>query len=159
MRVPERLRERTLRCLTCGVEFVADPTPAADERSTLRRRMARIAVVACVVAVSAALLWWLGRPQTADVLGTLPGEIVVAEASAGEWIPAAPTWEQARAFAKDRSNAGAEVRLDPGTRLRVLGSGDPARVRVLDGPWTGRVVWVGAKWLRSVPDDDGSAMP
>jgi hypothetical protein len=43
------------------------------------------------------------------------------------------------------------LEIEAGTRIRVLGYANnsrEARVRILEGPWDSRIVWVPARWIR-----------
>lgn len=176
MQVHERYLGRSLRCTSCRTEFVAAlpagvaaPAPAPPSavpgvaEGTRPRRLRRLALLVLPVA---ALLWWLGqeprggvgeslfRPQrAAGEIGSLgtdsPGPVVVAFdqpdvaalVAAGE----APDPALLRLFL----DAGHGLEVAANTRVRVLErAGRSSRVRILDGPWESRIVWVPSSWVR-----------
>jgi len=43
------------------------------------------------------------------------------------------------------------LEIKEGTRIRILEYANKsleARVRIIEGPWNGRIVWVPARWIR-----------
>jgi hypothetical protein len=176
MQVHERYLGRSLRCTSCRTEFVAampegvaapayaPPSPAPEAPAGARPR--RLRWLALLVVPVAALLWWLGqepaggvggalfRPQrTAGEIGELatdsPGSVVVAfdQESVAPLVNAGDAPE--RAILQLVLDAGHGLELAAGTRVRVLErAGRSSRVRILDGPWESRIVWVPSSWVR-----------
>jgi hypothetical protein len=176
MQVHERYLGRSLRCTSCRTEFVAAlpggvaaPAPAlpsAAPEGPAGARPRRLWWLALLVLPVAALLWWLGqeptggvgdalfRPQrTAGDIGSLatdtPGAVVVAfdQPDVAALVAAgdAPDPSLLRLFL----DAGHGLDVAAGTRVRVLErAGRSSRVRILDGPWESRIVWVPSSWVR-----------
>jgi DNA-directed RNA polymerase subunit RPC12/RpoP len=173
LKIHERYVGRALHCPHCGTEFLADPTlvdvdDLAEELEPDRRRRVPWAVLATAAVVLGALAWWLGQAHTSGWLG----ELFRPQRSAGQVaILAFEGWERVPA-AMDRETAvfigGALEDPDPGSldALRVQGRivdvavgtqvtivewvrrDHIARVRILSGQWTGRVVWVATLSVR-----------
>lgn len=172
-KVHERYVGRALHCPHCGTEFLADPTLVDVEdlveelEPEGRRRLPWLALaIAAVVLATAAL--WLGQAHTSGWLG----ELFRPQRSAGQFATLALEGRDRVPAAMDRETAifvaGALEDPDPGSldALRVQGrivdvaagtqvkvvewvrSDRTARVRILTGPWTGRVVWVATTSVR-----------
>jgi hypothetical protein len=154
MQVHERYLGKTLRCTSCRTEFIADPadqvvevepaTPVVvDDKH--RRSPIRFFPWLLLLIPLAALLWWLGQDQSAGSAGRL----FRAERSVGELadLYAGSDRDSLRALESEGRCLG----VSAGTRIRVLERSrkDPeARVRIVEGPWASRIVWVPATWIR-----------
>ena len=116
----------------------------------------------------AAVLWWLGQDQGGGFarslfhverwvgeLGSLDtgGEGPVPVTFDRESVPvllAAVDGDDPDGLQELRAT-GRCLDVPAGTRVRVIGHGrkDPeARVRIVDGPWASRIVWVPARWIQ-----------
>jgi hypothetical protein len=126
-----------------------------------------VIVAAVLVAVVTVSLWWLGGDRKQGVgrelfavtkvrtdLGVLRRDgdehIVVAldREAVQELIGALRAGNQETIDALISSSRF--IQVEPGTRIRVLERrkrGAEARVRILDGPWVSRIVWVPAEWI------------
>jgi len=167
LRIHERYVGRVLHCPHCGTEFLADPLLAdvddlIEELEPERRRRVPWFVVIAVVVVLAGAAWWLGQAHTSGWLA----EFFRPQRGAGQFASLVLEGPTVVPAAMDRETAvfvvGALEDPDPGSldALRVQGrivdvtagtevkiiewvrSERIARVRILTGPWTGRVVWV-----------------
>jgi hypothetical protein len=176
MQVHERYYGRTLRCTSCSAPFEAlapsDPglwdRAAESSPKRVRRRRHGVAAGAVLVLVTAALLWWLGsdrRQGFAGALFTVPKtatELGVLQAEGDRAVMVALDRETAAeildALERGQSAALEELRASPrclevaaGTRVRVVerrkGAAE-ASVRILEGPWSSRVVWVPIRWVK-----------
>ncbi|HSL19326.1 MAG TPA: hypothetical protein VLB51_15585 [Methylomirabilota bacterium] len=172
-KVHERYVGRALHCPHCGTEFLADPllTDVEDRLEELepeRPSRRRWPAVAALVVLFAAAAWWVGQAHTSGFLA----ELFRPQRSAGQFGTLALEGQTRVPAAMDRETAtfvaGALEDPDPGSldALRVQGrivdvaagtqvkivewvrSDRTARVRILTGPWTGRVVWVATTSVR-----------
>ena len=184
LRVHERYYGKTLRCTTCRTEFEADPNgpSAAGDGSTeaagyggegiaapsSRFRFRRwMGVVAVVLVIIAAFLWWLGGNRQSGFgneafrvkksrtdLGVLrnggePAVIVALDRETVDELIEALNVNNAPALRLLRESSRC-VQLPAGTGVRVLERrkrSAATRVRVLDGPWSSRIVWVPVDWI------------
>ncbi len=150
----------------------ATTSAAPVRRGTPPRGRSRRArwVVASVVLLAglAAALWWLGSDRRQGFAGELftvrkaRGELGVLRRSDGGAIIAALDRETlgqlVAALARGDDAAAREISVSPrclelstGTRVRLLERRKravEARVRILDGPWSSRIVWVHIDWIR-----------
>lgn len=169
--VHERYFSRTLRCTSCGESFVAEPPEAADPGLTHAPpseskpdRTGPVVLAATAVAVVVAIVVWLGLPKSSSPLGSLfkrqlfTGQIVQVRAD-GPWFAAID-----RDVAAELVHAGSDrtsvnrfaadgrcLALGSGTSLRIIEVRKRDRVvvvRVLDGPWRDRQVWIPRAWVR-----------
>ena len=176
MQVHERYLGRTLRCTSCRTEFLADPPIGNDDQSfetaeeegePKPSRRWILAVIVLLIPV-VAVLWWLGQDQSGGFARSLfhversVGELGSLDAGAEGPVPVAFDRESVIVLlaAVDAGNpqglqelraAGRCLDVPSGTRVRVLEHGrkDPeARVRIVDGPWASRIVWVPARWIQ-----------
>ena len=147
-----------------SVELDRDPIPR-EERA---RRRTWLAVGAALVVLLGIALWWLGgdrrqgfasdlftASKSRTQIGVLargdePTVIVALDREMlAEMIAALETGNQ-EGFERFRSSPRC-VELPAGTRVRVLERRKravEARVRVLEGPWESRIVWVPIDWVR-----------
>jgi len=143
--------------------------PAAPPDPAARSRRVRVVVVVGVIAVAlGALLWWLGgnreqgfgsslfaaekqRLQIGELrFGDEPTVPVALDREAFDELMAAAGSGEAAALRDFRSSPRC-LELAAGTRVRVLERRKydaEARVRVLDGPQSSRVVWVPISWVK-----------
>jgi hypothetical protein len=187
LKVYARYFGRTLRCTTCGIEFVAkpplpqvpstepaerEPTPAPipDVQPVVQPRRRRLWTVLSVVAVVllGALLLWLGGDRTQGFASDLftakkvrTEQGVLQREDGGEIIVALDretVLELISALEEGDQSAISEIASRPqcivvgaGTRVRVLERRKRAvetRIRILDGPWASRIVWVPIQWVK-----------
>jgi hypothetical protein len=175
MQVHERYLGRTLRCTTCRTEFVADPVgavvevePAApDVGEEEPRRSRRFLPWLLLLVPLAALLWWLGQDQSggfaASVFGVerAVGDLATLDAGEGLPVPVAFDSDSVKVLVQAAAGdpAGLEklreegrcLEVPAGTHVRILDLGSKAlgaRVRILDGDWASRIVWVPDAWIR-----------
>ena len=147
-----------------AIELDRDPI-APEERARRRRWLAAGAVLAVLVG---AALWWLGGDRQKGfasglftvskarteigVLGRGDESTVTAaldREALEEMIAALEAGDEA-GFDRLRSSPRC-IEIDAGTRVRVLERRKraiEARVRVLEGPWSSRIVWVPIDWVR-----------
>ena len=147
-----------------AIELDRDPI-APEERARRRRWLAAGAVLAVLVG---AALWWLGGDRQKGfasglftvskarteigVLGRGDESTVTAaldREALEEMIAALEAGDEA-GFDRLRSSPRC-IELEAGTRVRVLERRKraiEARVRVLEGPWSSRIVWVPIDWVR-----------
>ena len=178
MQVHERYLGRTLRCTSCRTEFEAvlpegaiadEPVlPALDdgEAKPGAKRFIPWLLLALVPVV--ALIWFLGQDQSEGPAAAVfreqhtVGENATVESGLGRPVLAALDHEAVAALqtigqGNVQINVGAlmdqdrYIELPPGTNIRILelaNKGREARIRILEGPWQSKVVWVPARWIR-----------
>lgn len=174
MQVHERYLGRNLRCTSCRTEFPAalpedvDPAEAAPAPTVpdapVRGRSRRLVWIALALVVVAAAVWWLGQEHGGDALfrpqrgvgeiGVLRGDgsgpvVVFFDREASARLVRAGG-SPSSAVARDLVAAGRGLEIAAGTRVRVLERADRGRalrVRVLDGPWSSRIVWLPSRWV------------
>ena len=176
MQVHERYLGRTLRCTSCRTEFVADPAQEVveveaavpDVGQEQPGRLGRFLPWLLLLLPLAAVMWWLGQ----DLSGGFAGSLFQVQRSVGELATLDMGGEDSVVVAFDRESvaplmrAAAEgdgtslqslreegrcLEVRAGTRVRVLElsrRAPEARVRIVDGPWASRIVWVPAEWIR-----------
>ena len=177
MQVHERYLGKNLRCTSCRTEFVAGPaeqvvevepaTPVVgDDKHP--RPLVRFLPWLLLLIPLAAVLWWLGQDQS----GGFADRLFRAERSVGELANLHTGSSESVMVAFDRESVSTIVQavergnregirsleaegrclgVPSGTRVRVLERSrrDPeARVRIVEGPWASRIVWVPAAWIR-----------
>jgi hypothetical protein len=143
-----------------------DRDPVAPEERARRRRWLAVGVVLAVLVGAA--LWWLGGDRqkgfaselfTVSKARTEIGVLRRGDESAvtaaldrealEEMIAALEAGDEA-GFDRLRSSPRC-IEIDAGTRVRVLERRKravEARVRVLEGPWSSRIVWVPIDWVK-----------
>jgi hypothetical protein len=172
LRIHERYVGRTLHCPHCGTEFLADPT--LTDIDDLMEEMApdqpkRFPLKALlVVVVIAALLAVVGQSSHSGFLAKVfkptrsQGAFAVVSFDDGRPVPAAMDRETIVMVVdavEDRDPGslqalrfqGLTVDVSPGTRVKLIERvrrDRAARVRVVEGEWTGRVLWVPTAALR-----------
>ena len=177
MQIHERYLGRTLKCTSCRTEFEAEMPegaipeepvlPTVDEKSKPggKRFLPWLLVLVPVVAV----IWWLGQDHSEGVGKT----VFRTERGVGFNATLDTGLDRPVLVALDQESVGALVdmqsgaiqvgvtslmnnddrflEIEAGTRIRVLGYANnsrEARVRILEGPWDSRIVWVPARWIR-----------
>ena len=177
MQIHERYLGRTLKCTSCRTEFEAEMPegtipeepvlPTVDEKSKpgAKRFLPWLLLLVPVVA----FIWWLGQDHSEGVGKT----VFRAERSVGHNATLDTGLDRPVLVALDHESVGALVdmqsgaiqvgvaslisnddsflEIEAGTRIRILEFANrsrEARVRILDGPWMSRIVWVPARWIR-----------
>jgi hypothetical protein len=178
MQVHERYLGRTLKCTSCRAEFEAAlPEGAVVEEAALpelpgegsKPSAARFLPWLVLLMIPlVALLWFLGQDQSRG-----PAETVFrAQRSAGsnatvdtgmnrpvlvalEYEAVGPLLALSRGTARinvdDLMDQKRYIELPTGTSVRILEFADKgrvARVRILEGPWQSRIVWMPSRWIR-----------
>jgi len=178
MQVHERYLGRTLKCTSCRTEFeavlpegaIADepvlPTLENEEAQTGAKRFIPWLLLALIPVV--ALLWFLGQDQSEGPASAVfrearsVGENATVDTGLGRPVLAALDHEAVAALqtigqGNVQINVGAlmdqdrYIELPPGTSVRILeyaNKGREARIRILEGPWQSKVVWIPTRWIR-----------
>jgi hypothetical protein len=178
MQIHERYLGRTLKCTSCRTEFEAvmpedafvdDPVLPAlgdDQAKPGPKRFIPWLLLALVPVV--ALVWFLGQDQSEG-----PAKAVFREEhSVGENATVDTGADRPVLVALDHESVGAlqtlgqgnvqinvgslmdqdrYIELPSGTNIRILeyaNKGKEARIRILEGPWQSKVVWVPTRWIR-----------
>ena len=178
MQVHERYLGRTLKCTSCRTKFEATlPEGAVPEEPALpelpedssKPSAARFVpwIVLLLIPV-AGLLWFLrqdqseGPAQTAFRTQRPVGSNATVDTGMGrpvlvalEYEAVGPLVTLGEGSVQINVNALMDqkryIELPSGTSVRVLEYADKsrvARIRVLEGPWQSRIVWVPARWVR-----------
>jgi hypothetical protein len=148
------------------LSMVLDREPIAPEERARRRRWLAVAVV--LASLVGGTLWWLGsdrRQGFASELftvtksrtelgvlhrGDLSTVIAALDREALEELIAALEADDEAGIERVRSSPRC-IEIAAGTRVRVLERHKravEARVRVLEGPWESRIVWVPIDWVK-----------
>lgn len=166
LKIHERYVGRALHCPHCGTEFLADPTLAdvddlieelvpAEKKSFPWLAILALSFLAVVVVI-------LGQSRHTGFLAELfkptrsPGQFANLSLDDRKPVPAAMDYETVEFLvaALEDSDAGSLqalraqgkiVDLTPGLQVKLIEQNrrnGSARVRVLEGEWTGRVLWV-----------------
>jgi len=178
MQVHERYLGRNLKCTSCRTEFEAVmpegaieeepvlPTLDDDEAKSGAKRLIPWLLLALIPVV--ALVWFLGQDQSEGPAsavfreGRSVGENATVDAGLGRPVLAALDHEAVGALqtigqGNVQINVGAlmdqdrYIELPAGTSVRVLeyaNKSREARIRILEGPWQSKVVWVPTRWIR-----------
>ena len=178
MQVHERYLGRTLKCTSCRTEFEAAlpegvvdeepslPTPSGGEETSAVRRMLPWLLLLAIPVV--ALIWFLGQDQSeGPAQGVFReqravGENATVDTGAGRPVLVALDHDAVAALqtlgqGSVQINVGSlmdqdhYIELPAGTPVRVLeyaDKGHTARIRILEGPWQSRVVWIPTRWIR-----------
>jgi len=167
LKIHERYVGRVLHCPTCGTEFLADPTLAdiddiIEELVPDRKRSVPWLPVLACLALMVVVFYWLGTANQEGPFSKFfkpergPGQFAVLAIAGQDRVPAAMDRETVvflvdaiedadRGSVEALSAQGKIIDVSSGTRIKVIErvrSDRSARVRILEGPWTGRVVWV-----------------
>jgi hypothetical protein len=178
MQVHERYLGRTLKCTSCRTEFEAVmpegaiveepvlPDLGDDEAKPGAKRFIPWLLLALIPI--AALVWFLGQDQSEGPAsavfreGRSVGENATVDTGLGRPVLAALDHEAVAALqtigqGNVQINVGAlmdqdrYIELPAGTSVRVLeyaNKSREARIRILEGPWQSKVVWVPTRWIR-----------
>jgi hypothetical protein len=178
MQVHERYLGRTLKCTSCRTEFEAVmpedaivdepvlPTLGDDDAKPGFKRFIPWLLLALVPVV--ALVWFLGQDQSEGPAKAVfrdehsVGENATVDTGAGRPVMVAFDHESVGALqtlgqGNVQINVGAlmdqdrYIELPSGTNIRILeyaNKGKEARIRILEGPWQSKVVWVPTRWIR-----------
>jgi hypothetical protein len=178
MQVHERYLGRTLRCTSCRTEFEAVlPEDAVTDEPELPpvddgeagpgvRRFIPWLLLLLIPLIG--LIWFLGQDQSEGPASAVfqeqpsAGKNATVDSGAGRPVLVALEYEAVGALvtigqSSVQINVGAlmdqdkYIELPSGTSVRVLEYADnstTARIRILEGPWQSRIVWVPARWVR-----------
>jgi hypothetical protein len=178
MQVHERYLGRTLKCTSCRTEFEAVmpedaivdepvlPIPGDDEAKPGLKRFIPWLLLALVPVV--ALVWFLGQDQSEGPAKAVfreehsVGENATVDTGAGRPVLVALDHESVGALqtlgqgnvqinVASLMDQDRYIELPSGTNIRILeysNKGKEARIRILDGPWQSKVVWVPTRWIR-----------
>ena len=178
MQVHERYLGRTLRCTSCRTEFEAvlpedaitdepelPPVDRGEAEPGLRRFIPWLLLLLVPLV---GLIWFLGQDQSEGPASAVfrgqpsTGGNATVDSGAGRPVLVALEHEAVGALvtigqSQVQINVGAlmdqdkYIELPSGTSVRVLEYADndsTARIRILEGPWQSRIVWVPARWVR-----------
>ena len=176
MEVHSRYAGRTLKCTSCRTEFVAEmpegdfeseaavpvrsePTPEKSPKRFLPLLLLLIPLVGFVS--------WLtrddGPPETVFRDQRAVGEVASLDTGNSRPVMVALDQESVGALVDMRTGAiqlgvsslmtqqDRYLELEEGTKVRVLAYANEdreAQVRIMDGPWADKTVWVPKRWLR-----------
>jgi predicted nucleic acid-binding Zn-ribbon protein len=178
MQVHERYLGRTLRCTSCRTEFEAmlpegavaeEPAlPELPEDSSKPSATRFLPWIVLLLIPVVGLMWFLGQDHTEG-----PAETVFrAQRPAGANATVDTGMDKPVLVALEHEAVGALLTLGQGSvqinvnalmdqkRYIELPSGAPvrileytdkgrvARIRILEGPWQSRIVWVPTRWIR-----------
>ena len=178
MQVHERYLGRALKCTSCRTEFEAVmpegaieeaiplPTLPDEDAKPGAKRFIPWLLMALVPVV--ALVWFLGQDQSEGPAKAVfreqhaVGENATVDTGLGRPVMAALDHEAVAALetmgqGNVQINVGSlmdqsrYIELPSGTNIRVLeyaNKGKEARIRILEGPWQSKVVWVPSRWIR-----------
>ena len=173
MQIHERYLGRTLKCTSCRTEFLAElpadaevveeAVPVVAEIPRRSRRNYLLWVLALIPL--AAVVWWLGQEDSGGALlraDRSAGEIGFVSTDGNGPVIAAMDYDTVAVLVEAGRDSDAALvqslvkeghclELSPETQVRVLertDKGKVSRVRVLDGPWSTRIVWIPAHWIR-----------
>lgn len=173
MQVHERYLGRTLKCTSCRTEFLAElpadvevveeAAPVFAETPTRSRKYFLWWLLALLPL--AAVIWWLGQEDSSGTLlraDRSVGEIGFLRTDGDGPVIASLDYDTVAVLVRKGTEAdpglgrslvkeGHCIELSPETQVRVLertDKGKVARVRVLDGPWATRIVWLPTRWIR-----------
>jgi hypothetical protein len=178
MQVHERYLGRTLKCTSCRTEFEAKlpedgigdgPILAEIEEEVEKSRKKKFPIWLIFIFVPiVALIWFLGQDQGDGPASSVfreersAGENATVDAGTGRPVLTALDHEAVAALqtigqGSVQINVSAlmdqnkYLELPAGTNVRVLefaDGGRTARIRILEGPWQSRIVWIPARWIR-----------
>ena len=178
MQVHERYLGRTLKCTSCRTEFEAVmpegvfeeapvlPDLGDDEAKSGAKRLIPWLLLLLIPVVG--IIWFLGQDQSEGPASTVfresrsVGENATVDTGLGRPVLAALDHEAVAALqtigqGNVQINVGAlmdqdrYIELPAGTNVRVLeyaNKSREARIRILEGPWQSKVVWVPTRWIR-----------
>ena len=178
MQVHERYLGRTLKCTSCRTEFEATlPVGAVTDEPALPQlqdapskpgaaRFLPWLVLVLIPVVG--LLWFLGQDQSEGPAEAMfreqrsAGDNATVDAGSGRPVLVALEYEAVGALltigqGNVQINVGAlmdqdkYIELPASTGVRILDytdKGRVARIRILEGPWQSRIVWIPTRWIR-----------
>jgi hypothetical protein len=169
LKIHERYVGRTLHCTECGTEFLADPTLTdIDDTMVDDGRSRSWPLIVAIVFVLGVGALWLGQAHKSGLFSELfkpnrtAGHIAILEIAGRDTVAVALDSETV-VFIVDALEdpdpgslealraQGRMIEVVSGTRVKVIERvrrDRSARVRILTGVWTGRVVWAPAIALR-----------
>jgi hypothetical protein len=178
MQVHERYLGRTLRCTSCRTEFEAmlpegavtdEPAlPELPEDSSKPSATRFLPWIVLLLIPVVGLLWFLGQDQSEGPVQAVfrehrsVGENATVDAGSGKPVLVALEHEAVGALLNlGQGNVQINVsslmdqdrfiELPSGASVRVLeytDKGRVARIRILEGPWQSRIVWIPTRWIR-----------
>jgi hypothetical protein len=178
MQVHERYLGRTLKCTSCRTEFEAElpegagieepALPQLDEEDAKSGAKRFLPWLLLILVPVIGLLWFLGQDQGEGPAQTLfreqrsVGENATVDTGAGRPVMVALDYDAVGALVtlgqgSVQINVGSlmdqkrYMELPAGTSIRVLEYADKgrvARIRILEGPWQSRIVWIPTRWIR-----------
>ena len=166
LKIHERYVGRALHCPTCGTEFLADPTLAdiddiIDELVPDQKRSIPWLPIVLSLTLLVVAGMWLGQASHDGPFAALfkpnrtAGQFAVLSIEGWDQVPVAmdhetvvflvDALEDADPGSLQMLNAqGKVIDVASGTKIKVIERvrrDRAARVRILEGVWTGRVVW------------------
>lgn len=176
MQVHERYLGRTLKCTSCRTEFEAVlPEGAVIDEPVLqvvdeqpKPGGGRLFLWLLLLVPVAALIWFLGQDQSEGPAKTIFREHhavatnAAVDTGSGRPVMVALDHEAVGALltlgqGSIEINVGSlmdqdrYLELPAGTGVRILeyaDKGRTARIRILEGPWQSRIVWIPTQWIR-----------
>lgn len=178
MQVHERYLGRTLKCTSCRTEFeatlpdgaVTEDAPLPEPEITPSKSSASRFVpwILLVLIPVIGLAWFLGQDQSEGPAETIfreqrsAGDNATVDAGSGKPVLVALEYEAVGALltlgqGNVQINVGAlmdqdkYIELPSSTNVRILeytDKGRIARIRILEGPWQSRIVWIPSRWIR-----------
>lgn len=178
MQVHERYLGRTLKCTSCRTEFEAvlpegalteePPLPEPEGAPSKPSATRFVPWILLLLIPVIGLAWFLGQDQSEGPAETMfrdqrsVGENATVDAGSGRPVLVALEYEAVAALltlgqGNVQVNVGAlmdqekYIELPSNTNVRVLEYADKgrvARIRILEGPWQSRIVWIPTRWIR-----------
>lgn len=177
MQVHERYLGRALKCTSCRTEFeamlpegalVEEPVLPTVDDERARPGATRFLPWLLLLIPVVALIWFLGQDQSdgpaAAVFreGRPAGGNATVDTGSGRPVLVALDHEAVGALLTLQQGAveisvgslmdqDRYIELPAGTSVRVLeyaNKGLEARIRILEGPWQSRIVWLPTRWIR-----------
>jgi hypothetical protein len=178
MQVHERYLGRTLKCTSCRTEFeatlpdgaVIEDAPLSEPEIAPSKPSASRFVpwILLVLIPVVGLAWFLGQDQREGPAETIfreqrsAGDNATVDAGSGKPVLVALEYQAVGALltlgqGNVQVNVGAlmdqdkYIELPSSTNVRILeytDKGRIARIRILEGPWQSRIVWIPSRWIR-----------
>jgi len=178
MQIHERYLGRSLKCTSCRTEFEAvmpeeavvdDPVlPTLDDEDAKPSAKRFIPWLLLALVPAVALVWFLGQDQSEGPAsavfreGRSVGENATVDTGSGRPVLVALDHEAVAALqtigqGNVQINVGTlmdqsrYIELPSGTNVRILeyaNKSREARIRILEGPWQSKVVWIPTRWVR-----------
>ena len=178
MQVHERYVGRTLKCTTCRAEFEAELPEVDGVQEVVAampvdpepgKKINRIFLAIFLLIPLAGFIWWLGQDPSEGPGGAVfrdqraVGETATLDTGMDRPVMVALDHEAVGALL-DMTTGALQVgvsslmnnddrflEIEGGTKIRILEYANKdreARVRILEGPWESRIVWVPTRWVR-----------